>query len=76
MTPKEQASYMVDKFTPHAYGVWDYNGSMEEKYHAKQCVLIAVNMILESNPTLINCDGSELNYAYWMDVKYEIQKIC
>jgi hypothetical protein len=47
MTAKQEAQSLVDKFSPHAYGVWDKNGSKEERYHSKQCAHIAVNKLLE-----------------------------
>jgi len=77
MTPKEKAQYLVDKFTPHAYGVWDKNGSKEERYHSKQCALIAVDEILKAFEV---CDchfvEKELEYwLYWLEVKREINTI-
>jgi len=35
----------------------------------------AVEEILKSNPTLITCNTSELNYGYWIEVKQEIEKL-
>jgi hypothetical protein len=66
MTPKEKAIQLYDKFH-----VWD---TMNHK-EVKTLALIAVDEILESNPTLISCDGEELNYAYWIEVKKEIEKL-
>lgn len=76
MTPKEKAQYLVDKFTPHAYGVWDKNGSKEERYHSKQCALIAVDNIITSNPHS-NPLNTEVysTMSYWIDVKTEIKKL-
>jgi hypothetical protein len=76
MTPKEKAQYLVDKFTPHAYGVWDKNGSKEERYHSKQCALIAVDNIITSNPHS-NPLNTEVHSTmqYWIDVKTEIKKL-
>jgi len=61
MTPKEKAQYLVDKFIPYAYGIWDKNGSKEERYYSKQCALIAVNEIIE--------------VAYWNSVKEYYQEV-
>ena len=76
MTPKEKAQYLVDKFTPHAYGVWDKNGSKEERYHSKQCALIAVDNIITSNPHS-NPLNTEVHSTmqYWQEVKTEIKHI-
>jgi len=76
MTPKEKAQYLVDKFTPHAYGVWDKNGSKEERYHSKQCALIAVDNIITSNPHS-NPLNTEVHSTmqYWQEVKTEIKNI-
>lgn len=70
MTPKEKAQYLIYKFTPHAYGVWDKNGSKEERYHSKQCALIAVDEIMDA----LEKNGS-WNYDYWQEVKLEIEKL-
>jgi hypothetical protein len=78
MTPKEKAQHLVLKFTLHAYGVWDKHGSKEERYHSKQCALIAVNEIIE----VLDPEhwGLEMNIAidelnYWRDVKQEIESL-
>jgi len=65
MTPKEKAQDLVDRFTPHAYGVWDKNGSKEERYHAKQCALVAVGELIQN---VYDTD-------YWFFVKQEIKKL-
>jgi hypothetical protein len=66
MTPKEKAQKLVDIYLLKGYGV------IHESF-AKQCALIAVDEILKSNPTKINCDSSELNYGYYIEVKKEIE---
>lgn len=42
---------------------------------AKECALITIDEILKSNPTIITCNTSELNYAYWVKVKKELNKL-
>jgi hypothetical protein len=72
MTPREKAKDLFEAM----YQVTDkYNKYPMCFNTAKQCAIIAVDEILESNPTLISCDGAELNYAYWIDVKKEIEKL-
>ena len=80
MIPKEKAQYLIDKFTPHAYGVWDKNGSKEERYHSKQCALIAVDEIIEQweyVDTYLADLGGKLNpnLKYWQETKQEILKL-
>ena len=74
MTPLEKAQ---DLFTTYRYALSIPNaifGELKDNV-AKQCALIAIDEILESNPTLITCNTSELNYAYWIEVKKEIEKL-
>lgn len=71
MTPAEKAKYLVNKFTPHAYGVWDKNGSKEERYHSKQCALIAVDEVLSYS----KAHGFIGLTEYWEEVKQEIEKL-
>ncbi len=70
MTPKEKANklcmrFLIQTTTDIPYGI--------NKNIAKECALIAVDEILKSNPTKINCDSSELNYGYYIEVKKEIE---
>jgi hypothetical protein len=37
--------------------------------------LILVREVLNSNPTIINCDSIEFNFGYWQQVKQEINKL-
>ena len=68
MTPKEKAIELVDNYFTLIDGLVEFK-------LIKQCALIAVDEILKSNPTKINCDSSELNYGYYQEVKQEIQKL-
>jgi hypothetical protein len=47
MTPKEKALELVDKFMEHTVE-WDQvtEYAFDSEYHAKQCALIAVDLIL------------------------------
>lgn len=66
MTPKEKAISIYDQFH-----VWDTMNHSE----VKKIALIAVDEILKSNPTKLDCDSIELNYAFWIDVKKEIEEL-
>jgi len=63
MTPKEKAQEFIDKFT---FEIGNYN--------AKQCVLIAVDEIIQA---IRYTDAkSDLGYVgYWNQVKQEIEKL-
>jgi hypothetical protein len=87
MTPKEEAKELVDKFymplplkrevitkvkkIPFEYNDWGV---------AKQCALIAVDKIMETDP-MIEWGESDAgieyksNYDYWQEVKQEIEKL-
>ncbi len=68
MKPEEKAIDLIDKMML---------GSKDRMYLklAKQCALIAVDEILKSNPTIIDCTGTEFNYKFWTEVKKEIEKL-
>jgi hypothetical protein len=67
MTPKLKAKELVDKFS---------NVPLLDSYEAKQCALIAVDEIINSNP-----HSNPLNtnvhstMSYWNEIKHEIEKI-
>ena len=61
MTPKEKAKELVYKFYPSVQ--WKL-GQEDCLDRAKQCALIAVEMMIEETRT-----------KYWYDVKQEIEKI-
>jgi hypothetical protein len=70
MEAKLKAKELVQKFIPHSY----HQDSESQCYdHAKQCALIAVQMIINANP-----HSNPLNtivhstMQYWLDVKQEI----
>lgn len=65
MNVKEQAASLVLR----------YMSKFPKVELAKQCAKICVDEILKANPTLITCNHSELNYAFWIEVQKEIEKI-
>ena len=69
MTPKEKAEQLVDLYYPL------FTNSMA-MLDAKQCALIAVDEIINSNPhsNPLNTYGFS-TMAYWKEVKQEIQKL-
>jgi hypothetical protein len=77
MIPKEKAKQLVSKFT-----FLSYPESNEKFYNPKQCALIAVNEIINSEPYFI-CYDKEGNIhrsvidakQYWQQVKEEIQNL-
>ena len=67
MEPKEKAKDLVDKFS---------NVPLLDSYEAKQCALIAVDEIINSNPhsNPLNTDVHS-TMSYWQEVKQEIEKL-
>jgi hypothetical protein len=69
--PKEKADKLINKYFKNSDLLYhDLNW-----IQAKECALIAVDEILKSNPTVIDCNKTELNYKYWSEVKQEIEKL-
>lgn len=67
MIPKLKAKELVDKFS---------NVPLLDSYEAKQCALVAVDEIINSNPhsNPLNTDVHS-TMSYWNEVKHEIEKI-
>jgi hypothetical protein len=79
MTPKEKAKELYNKFNPHSLNKNFYEEDVEVK-STKQCALIAVDEIINSNPTSQLSDpflGNRIyeNVNYWEQVKKEIEKL-
>lgn len=84
MTPKEKALELCDAFyqyLPLEHNVITTDGDLSWEYdgwkNAKQCALIAVDEIIEANPTELLADPYEFysNKGYWEQVKQEIEKL-
>jgi len=61
MTPKERARELVDNFS---------NVPLLDSYEAKQCALIAVDIVLNL------CWGNnQVGINHWNEVKQEIEKL-
>ena len=82
MTPKEKAEELVDKFyqtTPNEYFVNEpigIKGRYKSWEQAKQCALIAVDEILNSNPNYPEFKENEgTPIRYWEVVKQEIENL-
>ena len=67
MTPKLKAKELVDKFS---------TVPLLDSYEAKQCALIAVDEIINSNPhsNPLNTDVHS-TMSYWNEIKHEIEKL-
>lgn len=75
MTPKEKAIELVTKFKSNVYKkAYANTDFMHDRYYglddemAKQCALIAVDLILTEHP-MAN------DYFYWVEVGQEIEKL-
>jgi hypothetical protein len=81
MTPKEKAEELVLNFsiveTSHFNENMDGKMTMEQigYYSAKQCALIAVDEIIKSKPCKFDGYEYQSNFAYWQQVKQEIEKL-
>lgn len=67
MTPKEKAKDLFEKYVfyfPEYYNDLEFDYNIE---HAKECALIAVEMVIS------NC--YEDDECYWQEVKQEINKL-
>jgi hypothetical protein len=71
MTPKEKALKLYHKFFQEipAHPIFD------DRLIAKQCVLIAVDEILNEFPKGIEGSFEEKRKFYWEEVKQELQKL-
>jgi hypothetical protein len=76
MTPQEKAKELVDKFEEFADDMeCNVFTSSENRFkNAKQCALIAVDEIINSNPhsNPLNTDVHS-TMSYWQEVKQEIE---
>ena len=82
MTPKQKAEDLVDKFyqtTPNEYFVNEpigIKGRYKSWEQAKQCAIIAVDEILNSNPNYPEFKENEgTPIRYWEVVKQEIENL-
>jgi hypothetical protein len=72
MEPKQKARELFDKFKKN---------NKDTIFNAKKCALIAVDEIIESQPSVIlmSIDGDETEYMdkkhYWQQVKQEIEAL-
>ena len=64
MTPKEKAKDLLDKFS---------NVPLLDSYEAKQCVLIAVEEILNTLYSIPFGNALDNELEYWNEVKQEIE---
>lgn len=82
MTPKEKAKELVDKFyqffplnkdvnTTDGELSWEYNDWSQ----AKQCALIAVDEIINSDWVIQTIQDFNAWKNYWQEVKQEIEKL-
>lgn len=76
MTPREKAKELFRKFIAPTQQWDDVDGYITDEYNAKQCALITVDEIINSNPhsNPMNTNGFS-TMAYWMEVKQEIEKL-
>lgn len=76
MTSKEKAEELINKFIPHTRVFHEVLGWEDYIDSAKQCALIAVTEIINSNP-YSNPFNTDIHSTmqYWIDVKKEITNL-
>lgn len=79
MTPKEKAKELVNRFLGLEYVLFQHDGEpftfpqgRINLYSAKQCVLIAVDEILNVVP---DNNGWQTKREYWLEIKQEIENL-
>ena len=70
MTPKDKAIELYCKYID-AYN--DRNLQVSDYKFAKQCVLIAVDEIINANPYEVNKTDMDSTIDYWTEVKQETE---
>jgi len=72
MTPKEKAKELFDKM----FLVIENKGMYDDLYRAKQCALIAVDEIIDSEPQYEWSNDYWKNpNDFWQEVKQEIENL-
>ena len=76
MTAKQKAKELFVKFIEHTKEWSELDGYVDNEYNAKQCALIAVDEIINSNPHS-NPLNTEIysTMEFWMEVKREINQL-
>ena len=76
MKAKEKAKELFKRYIEFTKEWDELDGYIVNKYNAKQCALITVDEIINSNPhsNPMNTNGFS-TMAYWMEVKQEIEKL-
>ena len=79
MTPKDKAEELINKFVEHTKVYHEVLGWEDYIDSAKKCALIAVDEILNSNPSYDDYGGNGWiiidNSEYWKEVKNEIENL-
>jgi hypothetical protein len=80
MTPQQRAQMIYNKLVVHIQRYDEYVDD-RSKFNAKQCALIAVDEIINSNPYKLSLEGKFLtehityDINFWEEVKKEIEKL-
>ena len=71
MTPKEKSKELISKFMPFVRWKLSQEDCLDR---AKECALVAVDVMLNFQENLIITEGS-IAYHYWNEVKKEIRDL-
>jgi hypothetical protein len=73
MTPKEKAIELVDKFREYSHTDFNYYSGVDtEIKNAKQCALIAVDLLISETFLDFYVNHPQ---PYWQEVKTELEKL-
>lgn len=75
MKAKDKAIELINKFSGYVSSetMLKHNDENRKQSNAKECALICVDEILNSEP--INPSHEDSAYRYWEEVKQEIEKL-
>ncbi len=76
MTPKEQASYLFQKYLPYTDG----DNVERIKSNTIICAMIVVDTMIEELESLVDADeranvDTYYSYKYWQEVKQELRNV-
>lgn len=77
MTPKEKAQELINEFETQGYKGIGCVSPLQKIFYsqAKQCALIAVNVVINCDSYFKTLEDSKEFVSYWYEVQQEINKL-
>ena len=72
MTSKDKAKELISKFMPHVRWKLSQDDCLDR---AKECALIAVDLIFEADLNSYSIEYGQNTLEFWQEVKTEINKL-